>query len=298
MSSAESVKARLKNISKETGKTMQELLIAYGLERTIYRLSISKYNDNFTLKGGIFLYALFGGNYARATTDIDLKAEKISNDLEDMKEVFNEIFSLETDDPIRFDLDSLNVKSITEFKKYHGVNVSILGYLDRTEINVSIDIGFGDVIVPGRVEMDFPVVLGHESPKIHAYSECSSISEKFEAIVSLAYDNSRFKDYYDIYVLSTTRDFDGIEMTEAVKETFEYRKTSLDEIVAFEEGFADDPLRQSRWKAFVKKKKALIPVSLEETIETIEAFLGPVVGAIKNNSSFSQKWLHEQQKWV
>lgn len=83
MSSAESVKARLKNISKETGKTMQEFLIAYGLERTIYRLSISKYNDNFTLKGGIFLYALFGGNYARATTDIDLKAEKISNDLED-----------------------------------------------------------------------------------------------------------------------------------------------------------------------------------------------------------------------
>ena len=215
-----------------------------------------------------------------------------------MKEVFNEIFSLETDDPIRFDLDSLNVKSITEFKKYHGVNVSILGYLDRTEINVSIDIGFGDVINPGRVEMDFPVVLGNERPKIHAYSECSSISEKFEAIVSLAYDNSRFKDYYDIYVLSTTRDFDGIEMTEAVKETFEYRKTSLDEIVAFEEGFADDPLRQSRWKAFVKKKKALIPVSLEETIETIEVFLGPVIDAIKNNSSFSYKWLHEQQKWV
>ena len=178
------------------------------------------------------------------------------------------------------------------------LNVSILGYLDRTEINVSIDIGFGDVIIPGRVEMDFPVVLGDERPKIHAYSECSSISEKFEAIVSLAYDNSRFKDYYDIYVLSTTRDFDGKEMTEAVKETFEYRKTSLDEIVAFEEEFADDPLRRSRWKAFVKKKKALIPVSLEETIETIEVFLGPVVGAIKNNSSFSQKWLHEQQKWV
>ena len=279
MSRADSIKDRLKNISKETGKTMQELLIAYGLERTIYRISISRYNDNFTLKGGIFLYALFDGNYARATTDIDLKAEKISNDLKDMQEVFKEIFSLETDDPVRFDIDSLSVKSITEFKNYHGVN-------------------FGDVIIPGRVEMDFPVVLGDERPKIHAYSECSSISEKFEAIVSLAYDNSRFKDYYDIYVLSTTRDFDGIEMTEAVKETFEYRKTSLDEIVAFEEGFADDPLRQSRWKAFVKKKKALISVSLEDTIEAIEVFLEPVVEAINNNSSFSRKWLHEQQRWV
>ena len=84
------------------------------------------------------------------------------------------------------------------------------------------------------------------------------IAEKFEAIVSLAYNNSRFKDFYDIYVLSTTQDFDGKELLEAVRETFENRHTSIAEIVAFEEGFADDPIRQTRWKAFVKKKKAML----------------------------------------
>ena len=125
MRSVASIKDRLKNRSRETGKTLQELYTVYGLERTIYRLSISKYKDNFTLKGGIFLYALFEGNYARATTDIDFLAQKISNELEDMKAVFTEIFSLEADDPLRYDLNTLNVTSITEFKKYHGVNVSI-----------------------------------------------------------------------------------------------------------------------------------------------------------------------------
>ena len=80
------------------------------------------------------------------------------------------------------------------------------------------------------------------------------MAEQFEAIVSLAYDNSRLKDYYDLYVLATTHDFNGDEIVEAVRETFENRHSSLNEIVAFEKGFADNPLRQTRWNAFVKKK--------------------------------------------
>lgn len=297
MSSAVSVKDRLKNKSRSTGKTMQELLTAYGLERTIYRLSKSRYKEHFILKGGIFLYALYDGSYVRTTTDIDFLAQRISNDTEDIKRVFSEIFSIETDDPLRFEINSLNVKPIAEMKKYHGVNVSVIAYLDRTSINVSIDIGFGDVIVPNKVEMDFPVVLSDESPQVYAYSLCSTMAEKFEAIVSLAYDNTRFKDYYDIYVLSTTQDFDGKELMEAIMETFENRHTSLTEIVAFEEGFAVEPLRQTRWKAFVKKKKAMLPVSLEDTIAGIQQFIQPVVDAVINNEKFDCKWSHEQKKW-
>lgn len=132
MSKADSIKDRLKNLAKETGKTMNELLVAYGLERTIYRISVSKYADNFTLKGGILLYAMFGGDFVRATTDIDLEADLISNDVDEIRQVFEEIFPIDVDDPLRFDMETLNVKSITEFKKYHGVNVSIMAFLDRT----------------------------------------------------------------------------------------------------------------------------------------------------------------------
>lgn len=294
---AASVKDRLKNRGRETGKTLQELLTVYGLERTIYRLSISRFKENFTLKGGILLYALFDGNFARATTDIDLLAQKISNGMEDIKAVFAEIFAIKAGDPLHFDIGTLAVKSIAEFKKYHGVNISIIAFLDRTQIPISIDIGFGDVIYPARVEMEFPVVLSDDPPRIYAYSLCSSIAEKFEAIVSLAYDNSRFKDFYDLYVLSTTHDFDRVEMYEAVKETFENRHTPITEIVAFEPGFADDPLRQSRWKAFVKKKKAMLPITLEDAIRTIHLFLGPIADAINKGENALGRWDHETQSW-
>jgi len=298
MKSVASVKDRLKNRSKETGKTLQELFTVYGLERTIYRMSISKYVDHFVLKGGIFLYAVFDGEYARATTDIDFLAQSISNEIEPLREIFENIFSIDTDDPLRYDLTTLELTSITEFKKYHGVNVSILAYLDRTRISISIDIGFGDVIFPDKVQMDFPVLLSDESPHVFAYSLSSSVAEKFEAIVSLAYDNSRFKDYYDIYVLAQRCDFDGTELTEAIKDTFVHRNTSLKEIVAFEDGFAKDPLRLSRWNAFVKKKKAMLPITLEETIEVMKSFLSPVVAAITLETQFISRWDSEKQMWI
>ena len=134
MISAISVKDRLKKQAIEEKKTMQDKIVMYGLERTIYRLSISEYAERFTLKGGIFLYALFNGDYTRATTDIDLLAQCISNDIEEMKKVFKEIFSIKCDDALRFDLNTLDVIYITEFKEYHGVKVSILGHLDKTKV--------------------------------------------------------------------------------------------------------------------------------------------------------------------
>lgn len=109
MISAISVKDRLKNQTVTSGKTFQEALTAYGLERTVYRLSVSEYVERFTLKGGIFLYALFEGEFARVTRDIDLLARNMPNNVEDMKKVFENIFSIECDDALRYDLDTLEV---------------------------------------------------------------------------------------------------------------------------------------------------------------------------------------------
>lgn len=242
-------------------------------------MSISPYSENFTLKGGIFLYALFNGDYARATVDIDLLAQRIGNDTEKMKQVFTDIFSRETEDPLRFDFDSLDVHAITEFKDYHGVNVSIMAYLDRTRIALSIDIGFGDVIYPERVKMEFPVVLSDENPEIYAYSLASCVAEKFEAIVSLGYENSRLKDYYDLYVLASSYDFDRRELQEAFKETFGHRNTGFDDIVAFEDGFAGDNVRRSRWNAFTKKKKAVVKNFIYDIVltQTVTNFLHAVL---------------------
>lgn len=297
MISAISVKDRLKKQAIEEKKTMQDKIVMYGLERTIYRLSISEYAERFTLKGGIFLYALFNGDYTRATTDIDLLAQCISNDTEEMKKVFKEIFSIKCDDALRFDLNTLDVIYITEFKEYHGVKVSILGYLDKTKVPISIDIGFGDVVYPERMKMDFPVLLDMDIPKVYAYSINSVVAEKFEAFVSLGLANSRYKDFYDIYVLADRYNFDGTELMNAIKETFNHRGTSLEEIVAFEDGFADDETRLMRWNSFVKKKKALIKLDFEETVQLLKILLFPIVDAIKKNELFERTWSHEKKMW-
>ena len=297
MISAISVKDRLKKQAVEEKKTMQDKIVMYGLERTIYRLSISEYAERFTLKGGIFLYALFNGDYTRATTDIDLLAQCISNDTEEMKKVFKEIFSIKCDDALRFDLNTLDVIYITEFKEYHGVKVSILGYLDKTKVPISIDIGFGDIVYPERMKMDFPVLLDMDIPEVYAYSINSVVAEKFEAFVSLGLANSRYKDFYDIYVLSDRYNFDGKELTNAIKETFNHRGTSFDDIVAFEDGFADDETRLMRWNSFVEKKKALVKLGFEETVQLLKILLFPIVDAIKKNELFERTWSHEKKMW-
>ncbi len=90
----QSLKDKLKNIARENGRIYQEVLTVYALERVIFRLSISRYNENFTLKGGIFLYALYEKEYPRSTTDIDLRAERLGNETENLKSVFTEILSM------------------------------------------------------------------------------------------------------------------------------------------------------------------------------------------------------------
>lgn len=276
MINATSVKDRLKNQATASGRAFQELLLSYGLERTVYRLSMSEYKERFTLKGDIFLYALFDGEFARATRDIDFLAKDMSNSVEDMKKVFEAIFSIECDDALRFDLGTLDVKDITEFKEYHGVSVSIIAYLDRTKV---------------------PVLLDMEVPEIFAYSISSVISEKFEAIVSLGDANSRYKDFYDIFILADRYDFDGIELKEAIRETFEHRGTGFDDIFAFTDDFLVSEIHQSRWKAFLKKKKALVNVELEKVVSLIKTMLLPIVESIVSGTEYTSKWDHTLRSW-
>lgn len=214
-----------------------------------------------------------------------------------MKKVFENIFSIECDDALRYDLGTLNVKDITEFKEYHGISVSIMAYLDRTKVPISIDIGFGDIVYPDRVKMDFPVLLDMEVPEIYAYSISSVISEKFEAIVSLGDANSRYKDFYDIYILAERYDLDGMELKEAVKETFDHRGTGFGDIFAFTNDFITSEIHQSRWKAFLKKKKALVNAELVDVVDLLRTLLLSIVDSITDDQEYAAKGDHEFRSW-
>lgn len=158
MIKAESVKTQLRKQAIENKRIFQDILIIYGLERTLYRLSISKHMKKFTLKGGVFLYGFFDGSFSRATSDIDLMALMTNNQLTNIESIFTDVFSIQFDDALIYDLSTLEVSIITEFKEYHGVNVSVISYLDKSRIPISIDNGFNDIIFPERILMEFPVL--------------------------------------------------------------------------------------------------------------------------------------------
>lgn len=298
MKTATSVKDKLKYRAQKEGRIVQDVFTVYVLERVLYRLSVSRYVDFFTLKGGILLYSLFSEDYTRATTDIDFLAKGITNDADQIRTIFERILKIKCDDTIRFDMDSLNVANITEFKEYHGVRVTVMAYLDRTRIPVNIDIGYGDIVYPEKRRMEYPTILDDEVPILYAYSLESIIAEKFEAIVSLGKVNSRYKDFYDICVLIEKFDFDGKNIKEAVSETFRNRGTTFDIIAAFEDGFADDIYRKGRWKGFLKSKHVNRDMTLEEAIEKIKAFMAPAIDAIEGDKDFKKKWDHEKQIWT
>lgn len=279
----QSIKDKLKNIARKNHRVYQEVLTVYALERTIYRISKSDFKENFTLKGGIFLYALYDKNYPRSTTDIDLRADRISSDEKTIKSVFERIFSLQFDDGLEYDLETLVTKQITKQDEYQGINISITALLGNIKIPVSIDIGFGDIIVPGRMKIDFPVLLDFDIPHIYSYSIESTLSEKFEAIVSLGLANTRFKDFYDIYVLLQSKNIDDEVLKQALVQTFSNRNTTFNDIVVFDKNFSSDAERQKRWNAFTKKKTALMQVSFEDVVLTIKNYFEPLINELNRN---------------
>ncbi|HCZ24989.1 MAG TPA: nucleotidyl transferase AbiEii/AbiGii toxin family protein [Acholeplasmataceae bacterium] len=296
MNIQESIKARLKNRAIKENRTFQEVLTIYGLERMLYRLSISSYAKHYVLKGGILLYAMYKGKYTRGTADVDLLGQFLSNDLDTIKTSFIEIFNIPfEEDGISFDILSLSASRITEFKKYPGINISIDGYLSKTKISVQIDIGFGDVVYPEIKTLDYPTLLDLPAPTIQTYSKESIIAEKFHAIVSLGYANTRMKDFYDIYVLLNTYDYDRKILREAIIETFENRSTSFNKISAFEDGFASDPYKKGIWSSFIKAKKVTLNAELDLIIDSIKKFLKPVLDDTINDIPF--RWDHEYLIW-
>ncbi len=226
MSKADSIKALLRNLAIRNGKPFEYVLTHYFIERVLYRLSVSPYAAHFVLKGGLLLQAVLE-QQARATRDIDLLAEQLSNQTDDLRRIFKEICSIEADDGISFDIDSIQAEPITQNADYHGVSLSFFAYLDRTRERIHIDVGFGDTVIPNPNSMTYPSLLNTDAIEIRTYSLESIISEKFHAMVDLSFANSRMKDFYDIVMLACHNSFEGPVLQHAIQATFKTRSTDM-----------------------------------------------------------------------
>ena len=252
-----SIRDRLLILSKKASYEYNLLLTRYVQERMLFRLSQSKYKEMFLLKGGALLYA-HNRFKSRPTIDIDFLAKNLSNDKENIKTVFNEILSIQSnDDALTFDLQNIIVEDIMEGKNYHGVRLNTKAVLDNMPLHLSIDIGFGDITKPAPQELAYPVILDEMSSfSVKAYSLETVVAEKFHTMIDLSIYNSRMKDFFDLYTILSTKDFDSANLTEAIKATFKNRHTEYVENHAlFKEEFFQDTTKTNQWNSFLQKIK-------------------------------------------
>lgn len=267
---AASIRARLKQKSDADRQDFNLTLTHYGLERLLYRLSLSRHATSFLLKGAL-LFSLWYEVAHRATRDMDLLGFG-PDDVDSVVEAFREISAIQVEDGMEFELSTIRGTEIRKEAGYGGVRVDLRARLDGARISLQIDVGFGDVVTPAPVSVSYPVLLSDlPAPTLRAYPKYTVVAEKFHALCVLGMTNSRMKDYFDLWILLREDDLDGAELRGAIEATFTRRKTPLPTSLPIGLGnsFAKDASKQKQWMAFLKKNQ-LASLPLEEVVQ----FLG------------------------
>ncbi len=193
-----------------------------------------------------------------------------------MLATFREIFSQDAEDVAVFDPDTLRVERIREDLAYGGLRLRAIASVGGARVNLTIDIGFGDALEPGLEVVDYPVLLDLPAPRLRTYARETVIAEKFQAMVALGRANSRMKDFYDVWILSRSFDFEGDRLARAIAATFARRGTAIpvEPPDALSHAFADDEQKQRQWRAF-SADVAENSGELREVVKDLAAFLMP-----------------------
>lgn len=287
--SSTSILARLKNKAKAEGIAFQQLLNLFFQEEFIRRLAQSHYRERLILKGGFLLYSISDFT-TRPTVDADYLLKNHSNELGSVEELVGSIIDQKSNDDF-IEIEIRSVEPISEIKEYHGIRVNLIGLMGKTKTPFSIDFGVGDTIVPAPLIRTLPVLLdGFEKPTIFTYSLESTISEKLDAIVKFMESTGRMKDFYDIYYLATSFDFEGRKVQEAIFETFSNRGTPIeqDSVQVLERLIANDAILK-RWDIFCKKVLKY-ELKMDEVIMLIISFLDPPFQAMIKENEFMKHW--------
>lgn len=254
-----SVRQRLLNHAHARGQPMELLLTRYALERLLHRLSLSPHRERFVLKGAMLLATWFDEPH-RATRDVDLLG--FGDPAQDaLLGTFREVMAIEADDGVSFDINGLRIEAIREEIEYGGSRLRTTAALAGARIPITVDIGFGDAVEPGIEDIDLPVLLGMPSPHLRAYPPETVIAEKFHAMVVLGRANSRMKDYYDIWMLTSAFDLVPGRLRRAIAATFARRNTTVPVEVpdGLSDSFASEPNKQRQWEAFARNLAGQAP---------------------------------------
>lgn len=293
---AASVLAKLRNKAKVSDISYQQCLQLFMQEEFLRKLSKSGYDDFLVLKGGLFIYTLTNFE-SRATIDVDFLLRGYSNSIDNVKDLISKIIDTPTGNGY-IEMTAKGFEEISPQRKYHGISTQIIGQIKNVRVPFNVDIGVGDIIVPKAEQRKINTQLpDFEAPVIKTYSLESTIAEKFDAILQRFELTGRMKDFYDIYYLSRTFDFEGSKLQAAIFETLQRRGTPYDKdsfmrIVAL----AEDEDMQKRWKYFLKNIKDNM-LEFSAVIAEIQTFLEPVFDVIVNEKEWQKEWKSNISRW-
>ncbi|MEA2463625.1 MAG: hypothetical protein QOJ98_1372 [Acidobacteriota bacterium] len=286
---AASVRQRLLDEAKRRGESFDYIASLYARERFLDRLTRSAHRSRLTLKGAT-VFALWSDAH-RPTRDLDFLGSG-AFDLDRAAAVIREIIGVPAEDGLTFDRASVTAEPIREADEYHGVRVHLLATLDTARIRMQIDIGVGDVVTPPAREATLPTILRDFSPpRVKVYPAETIVAEKLHAMVKLGIANSRMKDFFDVYMLASMREFDGELLSKAVSRTFRRRKTAIpEEAFALSEDFYDDRPKQAQWRAFLRKTSVRAPEDFHAVGSLLRSFLVPVMASARSDTTASLTW--------
>ena len=253
---AASIRARLKQRAGAMKQDFNLTLTRYGLERLLYRLSISSHAPNYLLKGAL-LFSLWYDQPHRPTRDADLLGFG-ADDIESAVAAFRDICQVAAEDGIAFDSASVKGAAIRKEAGYGGVRIDLQAKLDGARIALQVDIGFGDAVTPAPEAISFPVLLDNlPAPQLRAYPKCTVVAEKFHAVCLLGMANTRMKDYFDLWILMTEGGLEPTELRRAIEATFARRQLAIPNTLptGLSDTFSRDVTKQMQWTAFLKKSR-------------------------------------------
>lgn len=227
------LKAKIKNISKEKNISAQLVLQNYMMERFIERIALSDFQDQMIIKGGLLISSIVGLD-SRATMDIDmtLKGKPVNEAF--ILDYINEISRININDEVKFDV--VSITEIREIDDYFGFRVSLIAGIGTMKIPLKIDITTGDKIIPSEISYEYPLMFENRSIKIKAYNLETILSEKIETIISRGNQNTRMRDFYDVYILlklkSKNIDYNILRL--AIEETSQ-KRDSLNLLLKYKE---------------------------------------------------------------
>lgn len=276
----DSLKVKVSNLALSTNIPNKYLIQSFMFEALLKRISVSKYKDKFIIKGGLLLSSIFGVNL-RSTMDLDTTIKGLPLDRTTITKVVNEIISIDLKDNIKLEIE--NIKDIREEELYSGFNVNLKAEFDGLRTNLMVDITTGDVITYKEVQFEYKTLFDNEIVNIMTYNYETIIAEKFEAIVSRNIDNTRMKDYYDLYMFVNLKwdDIDKTILRKAIFNTSKKRETLnyIEEADKYIELINEDSKLKSLWKNYQNNYVYAKDISFENTIDAIKVINSIIVPA-------------------